>query len=227
MLTLENIYEIYERHKDAFNARVEEFKLGDKRFNFNDRKSILGIVNLSTDSWYKNSVCYNPEQAVRRAMVQKIQGADIIDIGIESTVQTTERVDAFKQNSKVLPVLERLSQECVLTSVETYYPEVVRECLKAGANVINLTGAEKREKIYQIVSEFDAGIIMCYVQGKNVRELGDLKVGDDPIDLVYDYFAREVETATKLGVRKIFIDPGICFSYSNLYTKEEFYSLRI
>jgi len=226
MLSLEYICEICEQHKEAFNAQVEEFKIGDKSFNFNSQKSILGIVNLSTESWYKNSICYNLEQVIRRAKVLTIQGADIIDIGAESTVQTTERVDAVKQNRQILPILETLSQEGVLTSIETYYPEVARACLKAGANVINFTGKEKKEEMYQVVSEFDAGIIICYIQGKNARALGNLNIGEDPIGLVYDYFAKEVEIAAQFGVRKIFLDPAIGLSYANLYKKQD-YSFRV
>jgi len=227
MLSLEYICDIYERHKDAFNAKVEEFKIGNKEFNFHSQQSILGVVNLSTDSKYRNSICYTTEQAIHRAMVLKIQGADIIDFGTESTVQTAKRADAFQQNSQVLPILKTLSQEGILTSIETYYPEVARACLEAGANVINLTGNEKKEEIYQLVSEFDAGIILCYVQGKNVRELGNLSTDHDPITLMYDYFAKEIEIAFQLGVKKIFIDPGIGFSYINFYNKQQNVSFRI
>ncbi len=162
------------------------------------------MINLSNDSWYRESVCLSSEQAIRRGLVLKAQGADIIDIGAESTLEKAERVEDIRQNSQILPVLRSLSQQGVLTSIETYYPQVARECLQAGANVINLTGAFDSEKIYQAVSEFDAGVIICYVQGKNVREVGDFDFGDDPTKLMYEYFANEIEIAAKFGVRKIF-----------------------
>lgn len=216
MLTIEDIYEVHEKYNDSLQSTVEEFSLGDKKFNFNSESAILGVVNLSTDSWYRESVCLNSDQAIRRGLVLKAQGADIIDIGAESTLEHAERVEDIRQNSQILPVLKSLNQEGVLTSIETYYPQVARECLQAGANVINLTGSSDNQEIYQAVAEFDAGVIICYVQGKNVREVGDFDFGDDPTQLMYEYFAQEIETATKLGVRKIFVDAGLGFYYKNL-----------
>jgi dihydropteroate synthase len=216
MLTLEDLYAIHEHYKDALNAKVEEFTIGNKSFNFNSKKAILGVINLSSDSWYRESVCLSSEQAIRRGLVLNAQGADIVDIGAESTLEKAERVEDVRQQSQILPVLEALNQEGILSSIETYYPEVARECLRVGANIINLTGPEKSEEIYQAVSEFDAGVIICYVQGKNVREVGDFDFGDDPTDLMYDYFAKEIDTATKYGIRKIFVDPGLGFYYKNL-----------
>ncbi len=216
MLNLEDLYTIHEQNKDSLKAKVEEFSIGNKQFNFNTEKAILGVINLSNDSWYRESVCLSAETAIRRGMVLKAQGADVVDIGAESTLEKAERVEDIRQKSQILPVLKALNQEGVLTSIETYYPEVATECLKAGANIINLTGLEKSAEIYQTVSEFNAGVIICYVQGKNVREVGDFDFGDDPTDLMYEYFAKEIETATKYGVRKIFIDPGLGFYYKNL-----------
>ena len=198
MLTLENLHEIHEQYNDALKVKVEEFTIGNKHFNFNSEKAILGVVYLSSDSWYRESDCLSSEQAIRRGIMLEAQGAD------------------FRQQSKILPVLEALNKEGVLTSIETYYPQVARECLRVGANIINLTGSQDNKEIYQQVSEFDAGVIICYVQGKNVREVDEFDFGNDPTDLMYDYFAKEIEIATKLGVRKIFVDAGLGFYYKNL-----------
>lgn len=229
MLTLAEIYEIYDKYKDDYNTQIEEFSIGNKKFNFNSQTSILGIINLSQDSWYKQTISYTPEQAIRRGKVLTLQGADIIDIGTESTVKTAARVDELKQTSQLLPILKTFSQEGVLTSVETYYPEVARECLKAGANVINFLGTEHSEEIYQAVADFDAAIIICYVQGKHARDVGefDFTSGRDMIDVLYDYFEKEIEIATKIGVKKIFIDPAVGVGYTNFYYQYKNVSNRI
>ncbi len=216
MLTLENLHEIHEKYNDCLKVKVEEFSIGNKHFNFNSEQAILGVVNLSTDSWYRESVCMSSEQAIRRGIMLKAQGADFVDIGAESTLPNAERVEDVRQQSQILPVLEALNQNGVLTSIETYYPQVARECLRVGANIINLTGSQDNKEIYQQVSEFDAGVIICYVQGKNVREVDEFDFGNDPTDLMYEYFANEIEIATKLGVRKIFVDAGLGFYYKNL-----------
>ena len=214
MLSLKYLQEIYNKYQDSFEAKVAEFSLRNKHFNFNSQPAILGVINLSTDSWYKSSICYTPEQAICRGQVLTTQGADIVDIGSESTGRNAAKVEDFKQKSRVLPVIQALSQENVITSVETYYPEVAKVCLEAGANVINLTGGENSQEIYEIVSEFDAGIIICYLH-KNDKGVSAYKLTEDPIGFVYDYFAREIETANKFGVEKIFIDPGMGFAYRN------------
>ena len=223
MLTLAEISEIYNKHQDDYkNTQVEEFTIGNKKFNFNSQTSILGIINLSQDSWYKHTISYTREQAIRRGKVLTLQGADIIDIGTESTVKTAARVDELKQTSQLLPILKTFSQEGVLTSVETYYPEVARECLKAGANVINFLGTEHSEEMYQAVADFDAAIIICYVEGKHARDVGefDFTSGRDMINVLYDYFEKEIEIATKIGVRKIFVDPALTLGYTNLYYQD-------
>ena len=229
MLTLAEIYEIYDKYKDDYNTQIEEFSIGNKKFNFNSQTSILGIINLSQDSWYKQTISYTPEQAIRRGKVLTLQGADIIDIGTESTVKTAARVDELKQTSQLLPILKTFSQEGVLTSVETYYPEVARECLKAGANVINFLGTEHSEEMYQAVADFDAAIIICYVEGKHARDVGefDFTSGRDMINVLYNYFEKEIEIATKIGVRKIFIDPALGVGYTNFYYQHKNVSNRM
>ncbi len=216
MLTLEYLHQLNEKYQDSLNIKVEEFSLGNQQFNFNSKPSIMGVVNLSSDSWYRESVCLNAEMAISRGIVLNAQGSDIIDIGAESTLEKAQRVEDIQQKSQILPVLKALNNEGIITSIETYYPEVARECLKAGANIINLTGVSDSKEIYQEVADFDAGVIICYVQGENVREVGDFNFGDDPINLMYDYFAKEIETATKVGVKKIFVDAGLGFYYKNL-----------
>ena len=229
MLTLTEIYEVYDKYKDDYNTQIEEFSIGNKKFNFNSQTSILGIINLSQDSWYKQTISYTPEQAIRRGKVLTLQGADIIDIGTESTVKTAARVDELKQTSQLLPILKTFSQEGVLTSVETYYPEVARECLKAGANVINFLGTEHSEEMYQAVADFDAAIIICYVEGKHARDVGefDFTSGRDMINVLYNYFEKEIEIATKIGVRKIFIDPAVGVGYTNFYYQHKNVSNRM
>ncbi|MBP0028155.1 dihydropteroate synthase [Roseofilum sp. Guam] len=223
MLTLKEIAEIYEKHKEEYNTQIEKINIGNKEFDFKDGAALMGVINLSVDSWWHHSICYTPEQAIRRGRLLIAKGADIVDIGAEATAKNTTRVDELKQTSQLLPVLQTLSQEGILTSVETYYPEVARECLISGANVINFTGIENSEEMYKAVADFDATVIICYVQGKHARDVEefDLTKDKDPIILVYDYFAREIEKATQLGVKKIFIDPALALGYSNFYSQYE------
>jgi dihydropteroate synthase len=216
MLSLEYLAQLENAHRQAAAARIHEFSVKGKLVSSNARPHIMGVVNLSSDSWYRESVCLTAESAIRRAFVLQEQGADIIDIGAESSLAHAVRASEALQGSKLLPVLNELKTLRIPVSVETYNPSIARQCLEAGAGIINLTGTEQTEEFYRLAVDFDAAVIICFVQGRNVREVGDLALDGDPIVFLHDYFAREVERAEKVGLRKLFIDPGLGFYYRNL-----------
>jgi dihydropteroate synthase len=216
MLTIETLAELLERHREAAKARVREFSIAGREFNFNSRPAIMGVVNLSADSWYRESVCLNSESAIRRGKVLREQGAEIVDVGAESTLANAARADVARQNSVLVPVIQALREAGVLVSTETYQPAVTNACLEAGANILNLTGADPTGEIYRRVADHDAGVIICYVRGKNVREAEDFDFSADPIHLMREYFARQIEIATRCGAENIFLDPGLGFYYRNL-----------
>ncbi|KAB2648622.1 MAG: dihydropteroate synthase [Verrucomicrobia bacterium] len=219
MLTIEHLSELLAKHRAAAAAHVKEFSIGDKSFHFNApefRPAIMGVVNLSADSWYRESVCLSADAAIQRGRVLASQGADIIDVGAESTLAHAARVDDAGQNSKLIPVIRELRAEGVLVSVETYQPSVTRACLEAGANILNLTGTEGSDELFRTVAAHDAAVIICYVQGKNVREVADFDLSTDPIPMMQDFFSRQIEIAQRNGVKRIFIDPGLGFYYRNL-----------
>jgi dihydropteroate synthase len=216
MLKLEQLTELLEKNRAAAAAQVNEFSIGGKPFAFNSQPAIMGVINLSPDSWYRESVCLTAVAAVQRGQVLTAQGADIVDIGAESTLAHAARVDAAAQNSKLIPVIKELRQAGVLVSVETYSPTVTRACLEAGANVLNLTGTDGSDELFHLVAAHDAAVILCYVQGKNVREVGDFDFGADPVEMMRGYFMRQIEIAQRHGVEKIILDPGLGFYYHNL-----------
>jgi dihydropteroate synthase len=216
MLRLEHLAELLEQHRAAATARVREFSLGGKPFAFNTRPAVMGVINLSPDSWYRESVCLTTAAAIRRGLTLVAQGADLVDLGAESTLAQAGRVDDQAQKARLLPVIRELRAANLLVSVETYQPEVTRACLEAGANLLNLTGTEHGDELFRMVADRGAAVILCHVQGKNVREVGDFDFGADPVRMLRDYFARQIEAAQKRGVENIFIDPGLGFYYRNL-----------
>src|ERR1700690_2333294 len=111
MLTLEKISRLLAQNRLAANGGVLEFAIGGKQFNFNFRPAIMGVVNLSADSWYRESVCLSAEAAIQRGRVLTAQGADIIDVGAESTLAQAARVGDAAQKSKLIPVIKALRAE--------------------------------------------------------------------------------------------------------------------
>ena len=216
MLGLEQLAQLWDQHREAAQSKVKEFSIGGRLFRFNSQAAIMGVVNLSADSWYRESVCLTAEAAIQRGQVLVSQGAAIVDVGAESTLAQAIRVDEAAQNSKLLPVITALRSANILVSVETYQPAVTRACLQAGANVLNLTGSEPDEDLLRLVAEHDAAVILCYVQGPNVRQVGDFQFSSDPVAAMENYFGPLIDRAARCGVQKILIDPGLGFYYRNL-----------
>lgn len=216
MLQLSALANLAQCHTTELSSSVAAFDLGSTRFDGNVRPAIMGVVNLSADSWYRESVCLTAEAAIRRGRILTEQGAHIIDIGAESTLAHAARVTDVVQTSLLIPVVRELASAGIIVSVETYHPAVTRECLGAGAKILNLTGGEQNEEMFRRVADHDAGVILCHVQGTNVREVGDFNFSADPVAMMYEHFARQIDAATGAGVRRLWIDPGLGFYYRNL-----------
>ena len=216
MLTLEHLADLLQLGRDAAKAGVREFSIGTQPFDFNARRFIMGVINLSPDSWYRESVCLNTAHAIERGRIMHAQGAHIIDVGAESTLAHAATAGDALQRSRLLPVIKGLRESGILVSAETYHPNVARACLEAGANIINLTGAEQPEEIYAMAAAHDAAVIICYVQGANVRAVKDFDLKADPIPMMRDHFARQLDLAAQFKLTRIFIDPGLGFYYRNL-----------
>ncbi len=216
MLLLEHLAGLLEQHRAAAAARVKEFSIGGRKFKFNSRPAIMGVVNLSAGSWYRESVCLSAESAAQRGEILAAQGAEIIDVGAESTLAHAARAGATAQKHSLIPVIRALRLKKILVSVETYSPAVTRASLEAGANILNLTGTTASAEIFKMVAAHDAAVIICHVAGRNVREVGDFDLSADPVPRLSAFFARQIETARRNGVEKILLDPGLGFYYRNL-----------
>jgi dihydropteroate synthase len=190
-------------------ARIGDLVVGD------DAPVVMGTLNLSRDSTYRESVAVSTQGAIRKARVQIAQGADIVDIGAESSTARAARVGADEQIARLVPVVTEIAVETVV-SVETYEPRVVEACLKSGARVLNMTGREHEEEMLSLAAEYDAAVVLCFGELANVREIGSADLGADPIPGLVDHFGARLEQARRLGVRDVVIDPGMGFYYDNL-----------
>lgn len=216
MLTLEDLSRLASDHAPALTAEVASFDLCGRRFDGNLEPALMGVINLSADSWYRESVCLDADAAIERGRILAAQGAAILDIGAESTLAHAAEVGAAAQQSQLLPVVRELARSGLIVSVETYHPSVTRACFEAGARVLNLTGTEQTDGLFRMVADFDGALILCHVQGANVRRVTDFDFGSDSTAMLYEYFAPRVEAAQRCGVRRLWIDPGLGFYYRNL-----------
>lgn len=218
MISLSALADLAARHADALALPVAPIAIGDREFDSDTDPVIMGCLNLSRDSTYRDSIAVSEDSAVRRARIMAAQGAHVVDIGAESTNAKAARVDLRRQIDTLVPVVERLSDEWIAVSAETYDPEVALACLQAGSRVINYTGASSQDDIFDLAAKFSATLILCYVRGSDVREVTDVERDGDPIDALLAHFTPRVARARERGVHRIVLDPGLGFFYGNLTT---------
>ena len=221
MLTLEHLMELAERHRSDLQFKVAEFAIGQTEFHFNRNPYLMGVINLSPDSWYRESVCLNTEKAIERGFLLQTQGASIVDIGAESTLMNAEILDVSTQQSRLLPVVQELAKAGVIVSIETYEPEIARRCLEMGAKVLNVTGNLHIEELSRMAVDHDAAMILCHVQGSHVRQVDDYDLSKESTGMLLESFEKLIERAASQGNQKLFIDPGQGFYYRNLQDSEK------
>lgn len=182
--------------------------IGGREFRWGERTYIMGILNLTPDSFSSDGLAGRPEEAVTRALEMEARGADIIDLGGESTRPQASQVDAEEELGRVLPVLERLVGRLkVPISIDTYRAVTARRCLEAGAHMINDVWGLKRDPgLVRVVAEKGVPVVLVSNQRDGPAK-GDI-VGEVRADL-----ERGMELALKAGVPRenIILDPGIGF----------------
>ena len=218
MITLADLAKLAEQAAsmpEASSLPARPLLIGEASFDTDSSPVVMGTVNLSRDSTYRESIATSTQAAVRKARVQAAQGAHVIDIGAESSTARATRVDAQAQVERLAPVIEAVAGDGILVSVETYEPQVARAGLRAGAHVLNLTGSQAQEECFDIAAEFSATVVLCYVGGETVRDITDVDL-DDPFPHLLDHLSSRVALARSHGVERIIVDPGLGFYYGNL-----------
>lgn len=214
MISLRDLARLATEHVDDLDHDVEPFTIGERSFDTDVEPVIMGVVNLSSDSWYHDSVAFTRESALQRARVLTAQGAHLIDVGAESVQRAAARVGADDQSTALVPVIEDMVGEGIAVSVESYHPSVVEPCLAAGARVLNLTGSVDDEAMFSLAAAHGASVVLCHVGGGNPHDLDAGTVEPDPFAAMHEQFERRVAHARQLGVTSVSIDPGVGFTFS-------------
>ncbi len=179
-----------------------------------ERTLIMGILNVTPDSFSDGGKFLRPDAAVDRACQMVADGADIIDVGGESSRPGACAVTLEEELCRVIPVIKALKERIdIPISVDTYKSEVAGKALRAGASIVNdITALRGDEKMASIVAGFDAGLILMHMKGDPKTMQTDPKY-QDVIEEILTYLAGAVDRAVKAGVDpgKIILDPGIGF----------------
>ena len=175
---------------------------------------IMGVLNLTPDSFSDGGRWLEPSRAVERALEMVEEGADIIDIGGESSRPGAASVSVEEELDRVIPVLEALrSRSSIPISVDTTKAEVARQSLALGVEIINDIRGLRDEPLREVVSKAQAGVVLMHMRGvPATMQRGDLS-DEDIVGSTLQWLRGQVESAKKAGIspRAICIDPGIGF----------------
>jgi dihydropteroate synthase len=190
------------------------FKAGDLTLSLGGRTLVMGIVNVTPDSFSDGGEVYNLQSAVNRAIQHETDGADILDIGGESTRPGSDPVPLEEELRRVIPVIEALQGRVRNPiSIDSCKAEVARQALAAGARIVNdISSGSFDPAIVGVVAEFSAGVVLMHIKGtpRNMQqnpEYGDL-VGE-----IKGFLTDAVSRFEAGGVSRdhILVDPGIGF----------------
>lgn len=193
------------------------------------RPHIMGILNVTPDSFSDGGKYNHKEQALQYALQMIKDGATIIDIGGESTRPGATPVSVKEELQRVIPVVEALAQHDVIISVDTSEPEVIRQAVKKGAHIWNDVRALSRPDALAVAAELDIPVVIMHMRGEPTT-MNQLANYEDVVEEVLRELTVRVEAAIAAGVRadNIIIDPGFGFAKNashNLKLLQDFWRL--
>lgn len=185
----------------------ERLYIGNSVWEWGSRTYIMGILNITPDSFSDGGCFFNSDNAVRHALQMVEEGADIIDVGGESTRPGHTPVSARQEIERVVPVIERLAKELsVPISVDTYKAETAEAALKAGAHMLNdIWGLKADPDMGPLAAQYDVPV--CIMHNRDNSEYSNL------MENILGDLSESIDIAKKSGVKdeNIIIDPGIGF----------------
>ena len=174
----------------------------------------MGILNITPDSFYDGGRYKTPEAALAHALCMAENGADIIDVGGESTRPGSKRISVKEELSRVIPVIEKIRQRAgILISIDTYKNEVARAALSSGADIVNdISGLKFDNSLANVAAEFNCALIVSHIKG-SPEGMQDNICYNNLIAEIKNSLKESISRAERCGVKpeKIIIDPGIGF----------------
>lgn len=183
-------------------------------FDFHKKTHIMGIVNVTPDSFYDGGRYFTYQKAIDHALRLVDEGADIIDIGGESTRPESDPVSIDEELKRVIPVIEGISKRISIPiSIDTYKARVAEEAIKAGATIVNdISGLRFDPHIVEVISKYKIPVIIMHIKG-TPKDMQKNPQYECLIPEIIEYLRTSIVIAKESGIdgKMIVIDPGIGF----------------
>lgn len=196
-------------------------EVAGKELTVGERTLLMGVLNLTPDSFSDGGKFLDTDAAVKRARTMLAEGADIIDVGGESTRPGAEPVGVEEELDRVIPVIKALANHEALISIDTRKPDVAAKAVDAGAGMINLVGGIRDAAMTRTVAEKGVPVILSHMQGEPATMQNDPSYRDIMDDIVDD-LGGQIDLAVVSGIarERIIVDPGIGFGKTTQHNLE-------
>ncbi len=207
------------------NFKRENFILlfKDSSLDLTKKVAVMGILNLTPDSFYDGGKYTQEKKALRRVEEMISEGVDIIDVGGESTRPGAKRVDLEEEIRRVIPVIETIKALFqVPISVDTYKAGVAKKAIEAGADMVNdISGLRFDEKLPRVIAKYKVPLVVMHIKG-TPRDMQDNPHYDSLMGEIVSYLAQSIRIAEEAGVDrgKLVLDPGIGFGKTTSHNLE-------
>lgn len=186
----------------------------DRTIEINDRPLVMGVVNVTPDSFFDGGRYATPDAAIRHALRLAEEGADLLDIGAESTRPGSDSIDEGEERRRLMPVVTAVAKAVSIPiSVDTMKATVARAALEAGAVIVNDVSALQADPaMAEVVATTGAGVVLMHMQG-SPRTMQKAPVYDDVVGEVAEFFRERMRFCRDRGIEQdqIVLDPGIGF----------------
>jgi dihydropteroate synthase len=189
-------------------------EIGQRVLDLSSRTHLMGVLNVTPDSFSDGGKFFKLEEAIKQGLKLAEEGADMIDIGGESTRPGSEPVTIEEELRRVIPVIEELTKMIqVPISIDTYKSRVAKEALDSGASMVNdISGLRYDPEMKKVIAKYDVPVVLMHIKGtpKNMQENPHY---DNLIEEIKTYLIESIKIAKEAGIDgdKIIIDPGIGF----------------
>ncbi len=180
---------------------------------FIEKPLVMGILNLTDDSFYSGSRLTNIDVIKNKAAEMIHEGADILDLGPQSTRPGSTRISTEDELKKLLPAIEIIQNNFpeIILSIDTYHSKVARECVKAGASIINdISGGEMDKNMIATVGKLNVPYICMHMKGVPETMQHETHY-EDVIKEILDFFIVKIDECKLAGINDVIIDPGFGF----------------
>lgn len=188
------------------------FKIGNKLYDLSSRTFVMGVLNVTPDSFSDGGKYFKLEDAVARAKQIESEGADFIDVGGQSTRPGSEEISPDEEMNRVIPVVEAISKVInIPISVDTYRSAVADEACKKGAAIVNdVSGFNTDENMTKIIASHNATAIAMHMKG-SPKTMQENPTYENVVDEVKSFFENAAWKAQVQGIEQLIFDPGIGF----------------